>query len=75
MPMSDEHAATSAHCGELSGSRIMIPFDPKHGGADPRETFAKFRQKFFAAHAEGAGCRLCGIAVQDHLVCARKRCY
>jgi hypothetical protein len=34
----------------------MIPFDPKHGATDPRETFAKFRQKFFAAHAEGAGC-------------------
>jgi len=54
--MGNEHAAASAQRGEFPGGRIMIPFDPKHGGADSRETFAKFCQKFFAAHAEGAGC-------------------
>jgi len=52
MPMGDEHTAVSAQGGKFPGGRIMIPFDPKHGAADPRETFAKFRQKFFAAHAE-----------------------
>ena len=52
MPMGDEHAAVSAHCGKFPGGRIMIPFDPKYGATDPRKAFAKFRQKVFAAHAE-----------------------
>jgi len=52
MPVGDEHAAVSAQCGKFPGGRVMIPFDPKHGAADTRETFAKFRQKVFAAHAE-----------------------
>ena len=52
MPVGDEHAAASAQCGKFPGGGIMIPFDPKHGATDTRETFAKFRKKVFAAYAE-----------------------
>jgi hypothetical protein len=74
MPMGDEYAAVGTQCSKFSGGRIMIPFDPKHGAADPRETFAQFCKKVFAANAECAGCRLRGIAVQDDLLRAFKRC-
>jgi hypothetical protein len=73
MPVGDEHASVGAQYGEFPGGRIMIPFDPKHRSADPREAFAQFCQKVFATHAECAGCRLRGIAVEDDLVRALKR--
>ena len=54
MPVGDEHAAVSAQCGEFARGRIMIPFDPQHRAADPRETFAQFCKKVFTARAECA---------------------
>jgi hypothetical protein len=74
MPVGDEYAAVGTQCSKFPRGRIVIPFDPKHGGADPREAFAKFCQKVFATHAECAGCRLRGIAVEDDFVRALKRC-